>query len=77
MILDAILVIFEINCETNSHVLVSLAQVVVIVAQVSPTETFAEFEMLGVGFEMLIIAIFNDYLRNEASCLSLHLRFYH
>jgi hypothetical protein len=55
--LELTFVSLSISCEASSHVRSSLAQVVAIVAQVSPTDALLLFEIAGVGFETFVIDI--------------------
>jgi len=50
--------VFPISCETANQVRVSVAQLVVIEAQVSPIETFEELITLVVGLLSFIIDYF-------------------
>lgn len=45
------------SCETSSHVRVSAAQVVRILAQVSPIDTFEVFTSDELGFEVLVMGM--------------------
>lgn len=55
------------SCEMAAHVLVSLAQVVVILPQVSPMLTFDEFASVVVGFDVFIIASKSDSYESLSS----------
>lgn len=48
---------FVSSCDTASHVLVSEAQVVDMVAHVSPTEPFVWFAIVVLGLDSLVIVM--------------------
>jgi len=54
--------IFTNNCDTAIQLLVSVAQEVVIVAQVSPIDTFEAFTSVVVGFAVFVIMLSKLYV---------------
>ena len=72
------LVVFVNKEPVANQVRVSDAQVVVMVAQVSPKETLEEFVSEVVGFEVFVSDIlFNDYLHKQEPFVFFHPYFYH
>ena len=71
------LVVFVNKEPVANQVRVSDAQVVVMVAQVSPKLTLSVFVNEVVGFDILVIDIFNDYLRKQEPFVFSHPYFYH
>ena len=49
--------LFTNNCDTANQLLVSVVQEVVIVAQVSPIDTFEAFASVVVGFAVFVIML--------------------